>query len=160
MIGPPSGAAASRSRLVTIMVFILVLLLVPVMLLVVAALLLRGGPALVEPLVLLLRVEAVIGREGVVQVVVVALVGAGVGLLLAGVQLQRAVPHAVTGVDQQTCRKEERKARDKMLVGGEWQVQEVSSWRPGWIPEFRLFLICQPHANRDQKLTSQRIGMS
>lgn len=106
MIGPPSSAARSRSRLVTIVVFILVLLLV------VAALLLQGGPALVGPLILFLGVEAVIGREAVVQVVVVALVGAGVGLLLAGVQLQRAVPHAVTGVDQQTCRKEERRARD------------------------------------------------
>lgn len=123
MIGPSSGPAASArvlapwSRLVStlvtgilipalmlisIKVVIPVLLLVLVMLLAVVSPLLRGGPALVGSLFLLLGVKAVVGGEGVVEVVVVALVGAGVGLLLPGVELQRAVPHSVTAVDQQT----------------------------------------------------------
>ncbi len=123
MVGPSSGPAASAgilaswSRLVSILVtiiltlalmllsilvVILVLLLVLVMVLKVASLLLRGRPALVGSLVLFLGVKVVVGGEGVVEVVVVALVGAGVGLLLPGVQLQGAVPHSVTTVDQQT----------------------------------------------------------
>lgn len=123
MIGPSSGPAVSArilafwSRLVSIMVtiililalmrlsilvVILVLLLVLVMLLVVVSPLLRGRPALVGCLVPFLGVQVVVRGEGVVEVVVIALVGAGVCLLLAGVQLQRAVPHSVTTVDQQT----------------------------------------------------------
>lgn len=70
--------------------------------LVAVAPLLWGGPALVGSLVLFLTVEAVVGGEGVVEVVVVAPVGAGVRPPLLGAQLQRAVPHSVAGVDQQT----------------------------------------------------------
>lgn len=81
--------------LALVLLSILVLVLVP--LLVVVAPLLWGGPALVRLLLLV-----VVGSEAVVQVVVVALVGAGVCLLLPGVQLQRAVPHSVATVDQQT----------------------------------------------------------
>ena len=123
MIGPSSGPAAparvpaSRSRLVSMLliiilvlalmllslqVLVLILLLVLDVLLVVVPPLFRGRPALVGSLVLLLRVKVVVGGERVVEVVVVALVGAGVRLLLPGVQLQSAVPHAVTTVDQQT----------------------------------------------------------
>lgn len=126
MIGPPLGPAPSarvlpsRSRLVPILVptililplllvLILALLLVLVVLLVVAPPLLRGGPALVGSLVLLLGVKVVaVGGEGVVQVVVEALVGAGVRLLLAGVELQRAVPHSITAVDQEAWRRDRR----------------------------------------------------
>lgn len=116
MIGPSSAPArrlAPWSRLVSILVTIIlilallrlsVLVVIPVLLLVVVVPpLLRGGPALVGCLVLFLGVKVVVGGEGVVvEVVVVALVGAGVRLLLPGVQLQRAVPHPVTTVDQQT----------------------------------------------------------
>lgn len=118
MIGPSLGPAASarvlapRSRLVSI-VFSIILVLAPtllfllplilvLLLLVMVPPLLRGGPALVGCLILLLGVKVIIGGEGVVELVVVPLVGAGVRLLLAGVQLQRAVPHSVTTVDQQT----------------------------------------------------------
>lgn len=118
MIGPSSGLAAcacilaSWSRLVSMLVtiililalilffIILVLLLVLILLQVVVPPLLRSRPALVGFLVLFLGVKVVVGGEGVVEVVVVALVGAGVGLLLPGVQLQRAVPHSITAVDQ------------------------------------------------------------
>lgn len=118
MIGPSLGPAASArilaswSRLVSIvlsiilplalmLLFLLPLILV-LLLLVMASPLLRGGPALVGSLILLLGAKVIIGGEGVVEVVVVPLVRAGVCLLLAGVQLQRAVPHSVTTVDQQT----------------------------------------------------------
>lgn len=120
MIGPslrPAASArslASWSRLVSIVVFImltctltllLLLPLIPVLLLLeVVSPLLWGRPALVGSLFLLLGVTVIIGGEGVVEVVVVPSVGAGVRLLLAGAQFQRAVPHSVTTVDQQTCR--------------------------------------------------------
>lgn len=78
-------------------------LLVLVVLLVLVSPLFWCRPALVRCFSLVLRIKVVVRGEGVVQVIVIASVGAGVDLLLAGVQLQCAVPHSVTAVDQQTC---------------------------------------------------------
>lgn len=118
MIGPSSGSLTSGrvltcwTRLVSILVTIILILalillsllfLILVLLLVaVAPPLLGGRPALIGSLVLLLGVNLVVGGEAVVQVVVIALVGAGVCLLLPSFELQCAVPHAVAHIDQQT----------------------------------------------------------
>lgn len=111
-VGPSSGPAASGrvldsgSRLVPLLVPVilslaLIWLLLLALVLVAVPALLRGGPALVGPLALLLGVKVVVRGEGVIQVVVVATVGAGMGLLLAGIQLQGAVPNAIAAIDQQ-----------------------------------------------------------
>lgn len=96
VVAPSCGPArmwASRAGPVPATVTVILMLLLQ---LVAVLPLLLGRPAPVGTLVLLL------GVKGVVELVVIAPVGAGVCLLLPGVQLQRAVPHAVTAVDQQT----------------------------------------------------------
>lgn len=122
IIGPSLGPTAclhilaSCSRLVSTLVpiiFILALLLlsallvlvldlVLISLLVVVSSLLGCRPPLIRSLVLLLGVKVVTGGDGVIQVVVIALIGTGMCLLLPSIQLQRAVPHSITNVDQQT----------------------------------------------------------
>lgn len=69
----------------SILVTVLVLLLVLVVLLVIIAPLLWGRPALVGFLILFLGIKAVIRREGVIEVVIVALIGAGMCLLFTHV---------------------------------------------------------------------------
>lgn len=98
VIGPSSAAG-----LVTTVTSFMLLLLQRVA----GAPLIGGRPALVGPLLLLppmlllLRVE-----ECIIELLVEALVGTGLGLLLEGLQLQSAVPYAVAAVDQKTCTEE------------------------------------------------------
>lgn len=65
------------------------------------ALVLRGTPVRVALTLSGVR-EAIVHGEGV-HVHIVALVGALVEGLLPGADLQRAVPHPIAKVDEQTC---------------------------------------------------------
>lgn len=72
------------SILVSVLVLLLVLVVL-LMLLVIIAALFWGRPALVGFLILIPRIKAVIRREGAIEVVIVALIGAGMCLLFTHV---------------------------------------------------------------------------
>ncbi len=74
---------------------------------------LMGAPALVRASISR-RVQIFIHCNVVVHTHVIALVCAGVGLLLACRDLQGAVPHTIAEVDQNTCRDEHTETTQTM----------------------------------------------
>lgn len=118
----PSYTAGLITKVSSFM--LLLLLLVDV------APLLRGRPALVGPLLfllillLLLRIE-----KRIIQLLLEALVGAGLSLLLEGLQLQCAVPYTVAAVDQKTCREKKNQQQIPQRV---WPPAHLpTTWQQG-----------------------------